>query len=170
MAMNGLNVGKGLGIRPSRPTDKPFLQQLHNSTRDDLRLIDKEPDYIEGVIQMQYRAQTEGYGAQFPNAMYFVVEKHQEPIGRVVIDFGHNEVRLIDIAFIQQARGKGFGEAVVRGLQQAAAQVRAPMSLSVLSQNRVARNLYMKLGFIVESTSPPYDFMVWYPASNRVMV
>lgn len=68
-------------------------------------MIGGEQDYIESIVEMQFKAQTQGYGDQFPNAMYFIIEKHHEPIGKAIIDFGHNEVRLIDIAFIPQARG-----------------------------------------------------------------
>ncbi|GLQ30243.1 GNAT family N-acetyltransferase [Litoribrevibacter albus] len=170
MAIEGLNLSKGLGIRPSTPSDKPFLEKLHNSTRDDLKMIDGEKDFVESFIQMQYQVQTEGYGDKFPNAMYFIVEKLQEPIGKVTIDFGQNEIRLVDIAFIPLARGKGYGEAVLSCLQQAAAQAGAPLTLSVFSGNVFAKNLYLKMGFVVEQVTPPYEFLVWYPKPARVIV
>jgi len=170
MEIEGLNLRKGLGIRPSTPADKPFLEQLHYSSRDDLKMIDGERDFVESFIQMQYRVQTDGYGDKFPNAMYFIVEKLQDPIGKVTIDFGQNEVRLIDIAFIPQARGKGFGEAVLSCMQQAAAQAGAPLTLSVFSGNLAAKQLYLKLGFVVEQVTPPYEFLVWYPKPARTFV
>lgn len=165
--MVDFNLGLGLVIRPSTPSDAPFFEQLHSSTQDDLRLIDGDRELVESVIEMQFKAQTQGYGAQFPNAMYFVVEKQQQAIGKVTIDFGANEVRVIDIAFIPAARGKGFGEEVLRCLQTAAERVRTPLTLTVASNNPIARNLYLKLGFIVQDRSPPYEFLVWYPASKR---
>jgi ribosomal protein S18 acetylase RimI-like enzyme len=170
MTVSKLKVGANLQIRPSNASDKIFLEQLHNSTRDDLKLIDGEKDFVDSIIEMQYRAQTEGYGSKFPNAMYFVIEKQHERIGKVTIDFGPNEVRLIDIAFIPEARGKGFGPEVIAGLQKAAEQVSTPLTLSVLSHNLAAKSLYLKMGFVVENVTPPYEFMAWYPTLRKIMV
>lgn len=89
-----------------------------------------EQDYIESIVEMQFKAQTQGYGDQFPNAMYFIIEKHHEPIGKA-----HNEVRLIDIAFIPQARGQGVGKTVVQSFQSAAAQCGVPLVLTVEQHN-----------------------------------
>ncbi len=161
---------QALVIRPAGDHDRIFLEKLHASTRDDLTLIDEHPDFIEGLIQQQYRAQTEGYGNQFPNAMYFIVEKHQQAIGKVTVDFGHNEVRVIEIAFIREARGKGLGEEIIRCLQNAATQVATPLTLSVFSGNWQAKNFYLAMGFVVEDVQPPYEFMVWYPAAQKISV
>lgn len=170
MSINRINPGQGLTIRPSKPTDRPFLELLHNTARKDLRYMVGERDYIESVIQMQFRAQTEGYGSQFPNAMYFIVEKQHERIGKVTIDFGPNEIRVMDIAFIPLAQGKGFGEEVIKCLQNAAAQAGAPLTLSVLSSNIQAKKLYLKLGFSVKNITPPYEFMAWIPEARKIFV
>ncbi|QSX37414.1 GNAT family N-acetyltransferase [Shewanella sedimentimangrovi] len=158
----------GLHIRPSRPTDKVFLEKLHHASRQDLQLIDGERDFIESILAMQYRAQTQGYGDKYPNAMYFIIEKHWEPIGKATVDFGHNEVRLVDIAFMPQARGHGFGRAIIQSFQQAAAQSGVPMTLTVLQQNQAAMQLYAALGFTVECYQEPYYLMSWYPPVNKV--
>lgn len=168
--MQKLTIPDGLYLRPSTAADKPFLEKLHHSTRQDLQLIDGEKDFIESIVDMQFKAQTQGYGNQFPNAMYFIIEKHREPIGKATIDFGHNEVRLIDIAFIPQARGKGFGKTVIQSFQIAAAQCGVPMVLTVEQQNWQAKRLYFSLGFLQESVTPPYELMVWYPPAMKAMV
>lgn len=170
MTMNGMNLGQGLTIRPSKPIDQPFLEQLHHTTRPDLKMIDGEKEFVDSLIQMQFRAQSQGYGNQFPNAMYFIVEKQHERIGKVTVDFGANEVRVIDIAFIPKARNKGFGEEVLRALQQASTKVGTPLTLTVDSNNIAAKKLYLRLGFVVEESSPPYEAMAWYPLSQRFFV
>jgi GNAT superfamily N-acetyltransferase len=166
MNANKLQIPEGLGMRPARPSDSGFLEALHRSTRDDLRLIDAEDDFIEALIDMQRRAQTEGYGSDFPDAMHFVIEKRGEAIGRAVVDFGHNEVRLVDLAFIPKARGKGFGRAILQGLQRAATQVRAPLALTVMQGNLPALRLYAGLGFQPEEVNAAYVRMVWYPQES----
>ncbi|WP_334019921.1 GNAT family N-acetyltransferase [Alteromonas sp. S015] len=158
-----VTIPEGLKMRPSQPSDAPFLEQLHRSQRDDLQLIDGEQDFIESIVDMQFRAQNEGYGQQTPNAMYFVVEKHQDKVGKVTVDFGHNSVHVVDIAFIPQVRGLGFGKDVLRSLQVAAAQSRVPLTLNVSEQNIHARRLYTSLGFQIEHHTPPTIGMIWYP-------
>ncbi len=104
----------------------------------------------------------------FDNAFYFVVEKLGDRIGRIAVDFGHNEVHLIDIAFIPEARGKGYGGNVIKALQYAAAQVKAPLSLSlsVYQSNLNAKRFYLGLGFRVEQNEPTVARMIWYPVPN----
>ncbi len=157
------NIPQGLNIRPAKPTDKPFLEKLHSSMRQELRFIDGEKEFVESIVTMQFQAQNDGYGSQFPNAMYFIIEKFHEPIGKATLDFGHNEVRLIDIAFLPQATGHGFGRAIIQSFQCAAAKTMLPMTLSVLQHNHAARKLYALLGFKVEAVKEPYYFMAWYP-------
>jgi len=154
-----------LGIRPARPEDKGFIESLYRSTRDDLRLIDAETDFIEELIGMQQRAQGQGYGEMFPNAMYFVVEHLNERIGRIVVDFGPNEIRLVDLAFVPQARGRGFGVTVIKAMQFAAGQSRAPLTLAVNRTNVRARQLYLSLGFRVEQSDVMTEYMAWYPTA-----
>jgi ribosomal protein S18 acetylase RimI-like enzyme len=157
------NLPNGLGLRPSTASDRPFIESLYASTRNDLRLIDGERDFVEAIVEMQYRAQTSGYGNQYPNAMYFVVEKLGERIGRVTIDFGPDSVHVVDIAFIPEARGKGYGTTVIAAIQQTAAQIKAPVLLSTLKSNLAAQQLYLKMGFQFHDSSEMHNRLIWYP-------
>lgn len=168
--MQKLDLPKGLHIRPARSSDNFFLQKLHHSVRQDLQLIDGEQELIETVVEMQFTAQTQGYGDTFPNAMYFIIEKHHEKIGKATLDFGHHEIRLLDIAFLPEAKGHGFGKGIIQSFQTCAAQLAVPLSLSVEQINLQARQLYLSLGFQIESVQPPYEFMVWYPPSLKAIV
>ena len=114
---HNFNVSGNLSIRPARDNDKPFIAQLHHTTRDDLRLIDAERNFIETLIEQQHHAQTVGYGQMFPNALYFIIEMQFERIGQIVVDFGINDVRLVDFSLIPAARGKGLGKQIVQILQ-----------------------------------------------------
>jgi ribosomal protein S18 acetylase RimI-like enzyme len=161
--MSEIPIPGGIGLRPQRDSDAPFVAALYDTTRDDLRHAIAPPELIEELIEMQFRAQREGYGQKFPNAMYFIVEAQGERIGRVAVDFGPNEVRIIDLALIPAARNKGHGTSVFRALQAAAGKVRAPLTLTVAANNPRAAQLYAALGFRVEQQTPTHAFMVWYP-------
>lgn len=168
MLPGGTPLPDGLGIRPARPEDRGFIESLYRSTRDDLRLINGEKEFVEELIGMQQQAQTQGYGDMFPNAMYFVVERLGERVGRIVVDFGPNEVRLVDIAFIPQARGRGYGSQVVKAMQSAAGHARAPLTLSVSRSNLRARQAYLSLGFRVERGDAMSEHMAWYPVAPQM--
>ncbi len=163
MLPGGVQMPGGLSLRPTRASDGAFLESLHRSTREDLRLVDGEDDFIEELIDMQHRAQTTGYGDMFPNAMYFIIENQGERIGRVVLDFGHVEIRVVDLAFIPAARGKGFGAQTLQTVQMVASKLMAPVVLTVLSQNVLAKQLYLRLGFVVVDMQFPLERMIWYP-------
>jgi ribosomal protein S18 acetylase RimI-like enzyme len=158
----------GLSLRPSRPSDQPFLDSLYRTTREDLRLIDAEDDFIEELIDMQQRAQTNGCGDMFPNAMYFIVEYHGERIGRLVLDFGHVEARVVDISLIPAARGKGLRLQVLRAVQAVAAQAMTPVTLISRCDNLQAKQCYLQMGFAVEEAQPPFERLIWYPPAPSI--
>ncbi len=166
--MQALKLPDGLSIRPSLDADKPFLESLYRSTRNDLKMIDAETDFIETLIEQQHYAQTVGYGEQFPNAMYFIIEKTGENIGRISIDFGSNEIRIIDIAFILQARDKGYGRSIVQALKYAAGSACAPLVLTVSRNNIAAQTLYQKEGFQIEQSCEMHHQMAWYPTQGHM--
>jgi ribosomal protein S18 acetylase RimI-like enzyme len=152
-----------LVIRPARDSDKFFVEYLYHTTRDDLQLIDAEPEFIESLIGQQQQAQTIGYGDQFPNAMYFIVEKQGERIGRIVLDFHDDEIRIVDIAMIPAARGLGYGTEILHALKQAAKSAGASLVLSVYKQNITARRLYEQEGFQVYQSNEVVEQMTWRP-------
>lgn len=157
------DLPEGLTLRPETPADKPFLARLHALRRSDLHFADAEPDYIESVVDMQYRAQAQGYGTQFPNAMYFLIEKTGTAVGRLCLDFGPNEVRVVDLAFLPEAQGKGYGAAVLKAMQTAARKTMTPVTLTVAVNNLVSRRTMAALGFQVHATTPLHQHLIWYP-------
>lgn len=164
--MDKLNFNDGIRLRPSTPRDAPFIESLFRSTRQHILMADAERDYLETIVEHQFQLQSDSYEKNFPGAMVFIVEYNDKPIGRVVVDFGSNVAHLVDLMFIPQARGKGLGTSIVRALQQAAAKVGIPMTLVVDQGNRIAKRLYAKLGFVIESIKPPSELLVWYPTRS----
>ena len=153
----------GLTMRPSRPTDAPFMYSLYQSARPELQLIDAEPEVVAQVVAQQYQVQERGIGDNFPDAIHYVVEKLDTPIGLLSADFGPNEIRVLYLAFVPAARGKGYGRSVLQGVQKAAEQVRCPVATVVWTNNSHARRHYLALGFAVEECTPTAERLVWYP-------
>lgn len=165
MLADGIPVPDGLSLRPALPDDSGFLEALYSSTRDDLRQINAESGFIEELIKMQYALQQHGNAVNYPNAAQLVVERLGERIGRVIVDFGRDEVTILGIAVITVARGNGYGAGLLRGLQQSATQLELPLALEVMHSNPKAKQLYLRLGFVVEQTGPIADRMVWRPGT-----
>lgn len=155
----------GLSLRPAAANDQGFLQALYKASRPDLQLIEGENDMREHVIEQQYKTLEVGVGTNYPNALHFVIEKSATRVGSIIVDFGHNEVRIVYLAFIAEARGRGYGKEVLRGMQQAAARVRCPLAVTVWRNNPLAKQVYLELGFRVEDTQLIAERMVWYPGA-----
>lgn len=168
MLDSGSSLGGGISIRPARTNDGPFLETLYMSARPELQLIDADPELIEAVVAQQYQSLQTGAGTEYPNAMHYVIEKTATPVGSLVVDFGHNEVRVVYLAFIPVARGRGYGRTVLQGVQQAAAQVQCPVATVVWRSNPLARQHYIALGFQVEEAGVAAERLVWYPGRAQL--
>lgn len=152
-----------LTVRPARPLDGPFLEGLYRTARPDLQLIDGDDEMIEQIVAQQFQVNERGMAEQFPEALHYVIEKLGTAIGALVTDFGHNEIRVLYLAFIPAARGKGHGRTVLQGVQQAAQRIRCPVSAVVWASNPAARQHYLALGFQVAEQVPAAERLVWYP-------
>lgn len=166
--MKKIELPDGLGLRMATPNDKAFIQALFHSTREAFYIAEQEDEYVRSVIEQQLELQTEGYGQQTPDAITFVIDKQGTNIGRLVLDFGKNTAHIVDVAFIQEARGKGYGKAVIQAVQYIAQKQSLPVSLAVEVQNIQARQLYLSLGFKVQEATQTHEFMMWFPAANKI--
>lgn len=167
---NATFANSSLGLRPAGAQDAPFLELLYRASRPEFELLDATPEQIQALAAQQHQALQAGAGTTFPHAMHFVVERAAERIGGLIVDFGHNEVRLIYLALLPAQRGQGFGRELVQGLQQAVARVQAPLAVTVWRSNPRARAMYLALGFVVEETQPVADRLVWYPPARPMVV
>lgn len=159
------DLPNGVSLRPTQPTDKEFERMVHAANRWDLWLIDADDDFIHDLIEMQNRAQVEGYGAQFPNALYYIIEKTGTPCGRLVLDLGGNDVRIIDVAIMPEAQGRAIGTTVIQAIQSVARQIPAPVTLAVQAINQGAYRVYESLGFrpTAEQPNPAFVNLAWLP-------
>jgi ribosomal protein S18 acetylase RimI-like enzyme len=146
--------------------DFDFLAQLYASTRMDLHSATADPAFVAQLVAMQQRFQGAGYRARFPDAAWLVLEQGGAPCGRIVVDTGPSELRLVDIALLPQARGHGLGSHVMRALQAHAAGLGLPLTLSVHHTNPRARQLYLTLGFRAHGTNSAADEMMWNNVPN----
>jgi ribosomal protein S18 acetylase RimI-like enzyme len=136
-------------VRLAAPADEPFLRNLHNGARAaEFAAAGLPPATLDMLLEQQYRAQTLGYAAQFPDAGSLIILHRDEPVGRVLLVAGEHRWHLVDIALLPSARGRGIGTDVIETIARAATEAGAhKVTLSVLFSNAGARQLYGRLGF-----------------------
>ncbi len=152
-----------LHIRPALPSDEDFFLALYRSTRDDLLGLLADPRYIDGIVAMQRQMQVAGYRSSYPEALYEVLELDGVPVGRLVTASVPGATRVVDIAVMLDARGRGVAGEALRRLQRQAAQDGRDLTLAVLTDNHGARRLYAALGFTVETEEQVRLQMRWRP-------
>lgn len=165
-----VNLPHGISARPAGRHDKDFLAKMFKENRDDLRMADAEKDYIETVIEMQLDAQSGGYGAQFPNAIYLILEKNGTRIGRLTLDVQPVELRLVDLDFIKKAQGKGYGSSILLWLMKAAATTKKPLLVPTRRDDFAMGKFLMKYGFVEDESMSDQIFarLSWMPTADEM--
>jgi ribosomal protein S18 acetylase RimI-like enzyme len=155
-----------LSLRVAREEDEAFLYQLYASARqEEMAAWGWDSAHQDSFLRMQFRAQRQGYAAQYPDADHRLILADEKPVGRMIVHRTEKEIRLIDIAILSENRNHGLGTAVVRGLIAECQASGAPLQLQVAKGNR-AIHLYQRLGFSVRSEDEVFYAMSWDPATN----
>ncbi len=83
-----------------------------------------------------------------------VLNEAGEPVGDLWVHIrGNGRAFIYDIEMLPDQRGKGYGEATMRALEDALKpEGVTEISLNVFGDNAVAMNLYKKLGYLVVAT------------------
>lgn len=150
-----------VAFRPATDADKPFLSALYASTREDeLRVVDWPESQKSAFLGVQFEAQHRYYHEQFPSAEFLVVEREGSAIGRIYLDRRTDELRLVDIALIPEARNQGLGEALLLDLLDEAQEVSLPVRIHV-EQFNPAMRLYLRLGFEPIEDKGVYQLLEW---------
>ena len=154
----------GLSVRPMTDEDLPFIAALYASTRTQELAATGWPEAMQqAFLTQQHLAQDRHYRAVWPDAERLIVELGGVPAGRLYVGRSSDRVRVVDISLLPQARGRGFGSALLRDLQRQAQAGGLAVALSVVPGNP-ARRLYERLGFVaVACLDPASQEMVWWP-------
>ena len=154
-----------LGFRPISDDDELlFAGRVYASVRK---------DYLAGLpwndvqkaafLLLQFRAQHAWYQQEYPEADWLLISRREEDIGRLYINRGEEELRIIDIALMPAHRRKGAGEAILRDLMDEAAACGSVLSAEVDKASRAMR-LFRRLGFTIEADRGDCDLLRWASA------
>jgi len=109
---------------------------------------------------MQFQMQTKAYRMQFPGADYYVVRTGETPVGRLIVERGKREIRLIDVSLLAEFRNRGIGTFLLEKLKAEAAFDKV-LSLRVLKTNAQAKRFYERHGLRVAEDADLHYVMDW---------
>ena len=154
-------AGFGISYRPIADEDLPFMAELYASTRAEEVAATGWPVEVQHqFLGQQFEAQHRHYMAHYPDAEWLVIEQGGAAIGRLYIEEWPSQFRLIDIALMPAARGRGAGAAILRDVMAQAAGAAKALSIHV-EKNNPAMGLYRRLGFVTAEDKGVYDLLVW---------
>ena len=155
---------KNIRLRPFIENDIPFLKKVYFSTREKEvnQLIHWTVEMKTAFLTQQFNAQHTYYQQNYTDAKFWVIEKKQEPIGRLYYVESHEgSIRIIDIAIIPEFQKKGLGTTILNGIFERAKDIKQPITIHVESFNP-AMNLYKRLGFQkISETNGVYHLLQW---------
>lgn len=154
-------IDKELSLRPAvLRKDKDFLFELYCSTRQDLMDLSIPDDLKTQLLMMQFSAQNGQYIADFPNGIDYIIERHQKPVGRLMVDETGPDLIGIDLALLPSIRNHGVGSTILGYLIQKARRDFEAFIVHVTKINP-AKRLYDRLGFEVTGETEMYFEMTW---------
>lgn len=158
-----------LSLRPITDDDDGFLFRLYASTREEeLAVTDWSDEQKAEFLRMQFDAQHRHYQEHYAGARFDVVLEDGEPVGRLYVDRTPerfpDEIRLVDVAFLPEHRGRGLGSRLLGELIEEARAAGKRLTIHVEIYNP-ALSLYERLGFRPISQYGMYHLMEWRPDS-----
>lgn len=148
-------------LRNATSEDVAFLCVVYSSTRtEELALTDWSDEQKAVFCQMQFEAQDAHYRAYYPGAVFSVIERNGEAIGRLYVDRWTNEIRIMDITLLPIYRGRGAGGFLLGLLQDEARHAGKILSIHVEKMNPALR-LYERLGFVPVEDKGIHLLMNW---------
>jgi ribosomal protein S18 acetylase RimI-like enzyme len=155
---------EAITLRPVSAGDDTFLCDVYSSTRtEELAQVPWNDEQKSAFCRMQFEAQDRYYHEVYPNGAFDVILIEGEPAGRLYVNRGPDEVRIIDIAMLPAFRNRRIGTHLIGALQAEAALARKPLRIHVERFNPALR-LYERLGFQPIADRGVYLFLEWKSA------
>lgn len=134
---------------------------LYSSVRAaELAPVDWSDDEKASFLRSQCELQRAHYRQYYVDAEFSIIERAARPIGRLYVHTTRSEVRLMEIALLNDQRGKGIGTAIVGALLESAAVKQLPVTLHV-EPNNPAQRMYARFGFRFVEDRGAYQFLSW---------
>jgi GNAT superfamily N-acetyltransferase len=153
---------------PAGDPDLEFLEAVYVSTRAQEVAATGWPEESQRqFLGEQFSLQHRHYRTHYAGAHWLIVLQGETRVGRLYIVRWPAELRIIDIALLPQARGRGIGSAILADLLAEAHAQELAVSIHV-ERNNPALSLYLRLGFAKAGEHGIYDLMRAEPPGRDV--
>jgi ribosomal protein S18 acetylase RimI-like enzyme len=135
--------------RTALSEDRDFLLELYAATRAaELAQVPWTDEQKMAFVEMQFQAQTAGYGEAYPQAQHQMIVVDHAPAGRIYWSAEPDRLHILDITIAPVQRNIGIGTFVLREILQEADLTGKRVTVYVESFNPSCR-LFQRLGFQV---------------------
>lgn len=157
---------QSVALRPITEDDLHFLFQLYASTRaGEKELVGWEDEPWEVFMRMQFNLQHSQYMQNYEHPSFDIVMLGATQVGRLYVNRGANEIRIVDITLSPEYRGRGIGADLLSSILLEGDDRGVPVTLHV-ERNNPALALYQRLGFRVEGDRGVSLFMERQPGES----
>jgi len=118
----------------------------------------------QSLLPMQFQAQLAQQLATQNKSSLALVCMDQTPIGKCFIEYGQEDIHIIDIALLPDYQRRGIGGHLITRLCEEAAASRRFVSLRVQKTSRALR-LYLRLGFEIAKDEGVVYLMQFRPSA-----
>ncbi len=154
-----------LTLRPGTAGDESFLFGVYASTRrEELDAAGWDEGARRMFLDMQFKAQRQGYRGAYPEADFSIVLRDSVPAGQIVVSRGELLIQLVDVALLPEHRGQGIGGVLLTRLLKEAAQANQRVRLMAVKGSRASR-LYARMGFRKLEQGDLFDTWQWTPGA-----
>jgi ribosomal protein S18 acetylase RimI-like enzyme len=156
---------QGLRLRPVEEADQAFLLAVYGATRqEEIAGTGWDADTAARFVRMQFDAQHAHYRQHHPHGNFDVVLHEDTAVGRLYVSRSKERLHVVEIAFLPQQRGRGFGSALLDQLLCEAQTGGKSVTIHV-EMNNPAMAWYQRLGFKEIGTGGFHRLMEWIPAA-----
>ncbi len=146
-------------LRPISPSDRPFLLGLFADIRRPAFLeIGWSGADLEALLESQFELQSSAYASRYPDGEFLLVLEAGQPIGRLYLASLPEELRVVDLALVESARGRGIGTHLLQLVCRRADAERRLVRFYVEARNR-AQRLYERMEFRPVAEEGPYRLL-----------
>lgn len=149
-------------LRDETDEDFDFIVGLYAETRqEELAPVPWTDEAKQQFLRWQCGLQRDHYRKHYTNGRFWILERSGEgAVGRLYIQAGSVEIRIMDIALLPELRNRGLGSRMLQVILAAATQQGIEVSLHVEPDNP-AQRLYQRLGFKLAEERGAHHFLVW---------
>jgi len=159
-----------LALRPVVAEDTQLLYRIYASTREEeLAQVEWGAGQKDAFLQMQFQAQQRHYQQHYAAAQFQVILLDGQPAGRLYLERGASEIRIVDIALLPEYRNRGVGSALLGKILAEGQRCGLPVAIHVECFNPALR-LYERLGFHKAEDRGVYYFMQKLPDLAQALV